>query len=728
MAAKRYALFLALVFSIGAFAQKQSVSLADVWRSYRFYAPGTQGLRSMADGEHFTTLEQSSEGVIIPRYSYEKFEAVDTLVTAAAIAEHSGVNLAVDGYQLGPDENRLLLRTATESIYRHSSKSNYYIYDLESRDLDSLRTEGKQRLAEFSPTENKVAYVYDRHLHIVDLDNDHATVHLGKGEPGAFIAGGVDWVYEEEFSFHKGYQWSPEGRYIAYYQFDEREVPTFSMDKYGQGLYPTQEVFKYPKAGEVNSIVQIHVYDLQEEKDYAIDIPEDYEYIPRIKWTQEDDELVIYTMNRHQNSLNLWEVEMERDGVEVEKLYREEAPAYLEINDDLRFLSDESFIWSSEKDGYQHLYHFDEDGELIRQLTSGKWEVTKFYGIDKDEEWLYFQAAKESPLRREVYRVQLDGGDPEELSAAKGWNEAQFSEGMRYFLLRHSAAGKAPRETLHSSDGTELQVVRSGEDLEDRLDKYQLSNKEFFSVPNGQGTELNGWMIKPNDFRSDKEYPLLMFTYGGPGSQTVKDQYDGFNTKWYQLLADSGYVVVSIDNRGTGARGRDFRTQTYQELGRYEIEDQIAAAEYLGGMNFIDAERIGMWGWSYGGYMSSLALTKGADQFKMAIAVAPVTNWRFYDNIYTERYMRTPQENPRGYDENSPINHVDKMKGKYLLVHGSADDNVHLQNTMRMISALVAADKQFEQFIYPDKDHGIGGGNTRYHLYSKMTDFIFENL
>lgn len=714
-----------ILFGLNLSGQDRMVTVQDVWRG-TFYARSTGGLRSMNDGVHFTVLN-GREGSI-DKYSYASGEKVATVVSRSEIKEKTGEEISFDSYQFNATEDKVLLGTETESIYRHSSRSYYYVYDLNKGTLDRIAADGKQQLADMSPTENKVAYVYQNRMHIQDLDDAGKNASFGMGKEDELIAGAVDWVYEEEFSFHKGFHWSPEGNYIAYYQFDESEVPTFSMDVYGQGLYPSQDVFKYPKAGEVNSKVSIHIYDVKKGKDYAVEIPESVEYFPRIKWTKEDDELVITSLNRHQDHLILWEVEVEKGKLEVEKLYEEKAPSYLEIHDNLRFLDDESFIWTSEQDGFNHLYHFNEDGEKVAQITKGSWEVTDFYGYDASSGFLYYQAAEESPLRRAVYRIKLDGSAKEKLSEKDGWNSAVFSSGFQFFINRYSSASTPTFESLHRSNGDLVRVMNNNQATKDRIANFRISNKEFMQIPNGEGTDLNAWMIKPIDFDPKKKYPVLMFVYGGPGSQTVQDSYDAFNGFWYQALAAKGYIIVSVDNRGTGARGRDFRTQTYQQLGKYEIADQIAAAKWLATQSYVDGERMGIWGWSYGGYMSSLGLTKGADVFKMAIAVAPVTNWRFYDNIYTERYMRTPQENANGYDDNSPINHVEKMEGAYLLVHGSADDNVHVQNTMRMISALVEADKQFDLFIYPDKNHGIYGGNTRMHLYNKMTRFIEENL
>ncbi len=707
--------------------QGKKVSLEQVWKRYEFADRRTTGITSMNDGIHYTTYSRGKEGPSIEKYSYETGELVSTILTAKTIADHAGKKLRFDSYEFSPDENKVLLATQTEPIYRHSSRSRYYVYDLQNNTLDSLATDGKQQLASFSPTKNMVAFVKDNRMHIQDFDSgSRELISFGKGEEDAFIAGAVDWVYEEEFSFHEGFQWSPEGDFIAYYQFDERQVPHFSMDIYGKKLYPSQYEFKYPKAGEPNSNVTIHVFDLGSKKDMAVEIPEDYEYIPRIKWTREDDELVIFTMNRLQSEIKLWEVSAK--DAEVELLFSEKAPAYLEINDNIRFLSDNSFIWTSEMDGYNHIYHIGENGKIKKQITSGNWDVTEFYGIDEEDGMLYYQSAEESPMERSVYRINLKGKAKTKLSPVPGWNSAAFSDGFKYFIHNHSTKDKPNYETLHASDGKLIRELETNEALTNKLAELELSVKEFFSFDTEDGVSLNGYMIKPTNFDENKQYPVLMFVYGGPGSQTVKNQYDGLNHFWYQTLADQGYIIVSVDNRGTGARGRDFRTLTYEQLGKYETEDQISAAKYLQSLPYVDAERVGIWGWSYGGYMSSLCLTKGADHFKVAIAVAPVTNWRFYDSIYTERYMNTPQENAEGYDDNSPINHVNKMEGAYLLVHGSADDNVHVQNTMRMVSALVAADKEFDMFIYPDKNHGIYGGNTRYHLYNKMTDFIKENL
>lgn len=727
MIRKTFSVLLLAGLCFQAFAQGKKVTLEDVWKRYEFYAQSTSALNSMNDGQHYAAITKTDNGPTLEKFSYKTGESVGLIISAKVIEEQTGKRVNFVDYEFSPNEDKVLLATDQESIYRHSSKSRYYVYDLKNGKLDSLATEGKQQLATFSPTRNQVAFVKDNRLHIQDFDSEsRELISFGKGEDDAFIAGAVDWVYEEEFSFHKGFEWSPNGDYIAYYQTDEREVPLFTMDIFGKGLYPSEDEFKYPKAGEPNSDVSIHLFDVKNQEDAKIEISQDYEYIPRIKWTKDDEELVIYTMNRLQNQLTLWKVDAAKASASV--LYQENAPAYIEISDDLRFFKDGSFIWTSEQDGYKHIYHMDKKGAIKKQITKGNWEVTEFYGIDEDSKTLYYQAAEESPMERAVYSIKLDGSGKKKLSTKKGWNDAEFSKGFKYYINTYSSKDVPTLETLHNSKGEQLRVITDNAKLKEKLRSYDIAQKDFFKFKNEEGTELNGWMIKPQDFEEGKKYPMLMFVYGGPGSQTVKNQYDGFNHFYYQSLANQGYIIVSVDNRGTGARGRDFRTLTYKQLGKFEIEDQISGAKYLGTLPYVDKKRIGIWGWSYGGYMSSLGITKGADVFTMAIAVAPVTNWRFYDSIYTERYMDTPQNNGNGYDDNSPINHVGKLEGKYLLIHGSADDNVHVQNTMRMISALVDADKQFDLFIYPDKNHGIYGGNTRYHLYKMMNDFILKNL
>lgn len=707
---------------------KRSFTLEEIWKENKFKMEMVSGLNSMKDGVHYTSLESDSTGGFIVKYSYKTGLAVDTIITPEMLVPEGGAKpVEVESYQFSSEETKLLLSSESEAIYRHSSKEYYYVYDLKSAKLSKL-SEEKVRLAEFSPAGNFVAYVKDNNLFIKDITpgaGSEAPITTD-GKWNEIINGAADWVYEEEFSFDKAFSWSPDGKKIAYYRFDESKVKEFSMDMFGT-LYPSQYRFKYPKAGEDNAKVSIHIYNLETKQSRKVNIGNNYEYVPRIKWTKDADVLSIQTMNRHQGALDLILANSETG--ETKYILSEKSDTYIDISDDLTFLDDKKhFIWTSEKSGYNHIYLYKLNGELVRQVTNGNWDVTGFRGIDEESKTLFYISAEDSPIVRKLYSISLDGSGKKKLSDKNGFNEADFSGKFQYYINYFSNSYGPYHITLNDASGREIRVLKDNQPLKDTLALYNISVKEFFKFKTSENVLLNGWMIKPQNFDSTKKYPVFMFVYGGPGSQTVQNNWSGGNFLWYQYLAQKGYIVVSVDNRGTGARGSAFKKCTYKELGKLETIDQVEAAKYLGSLPWVDKNRIGIQGWSYGGYMSSLCITKGADVFKMAIAVAPVTNWRFYDSIYTERYMQTPQENPGGYDDNSPINHVDKLKGKYLLVHGTADDNVHFQNSVEMVNALVKANKQFDLFFYPDKNHGIYGGNARLHLYTMMTNYILENL
>ena len=707
-----------LVFTTPIFSQKRDITLDDLWKNYAFHPKSMGGFNSMNDGEHYSTIEKTEDGQEIIKYQFKNGKKVRILFKSADFEIPK-----IGKYTFSKNEKQLLLATETKSIYRYSSKSVYYIYDIHNDKISKL-SDKKVMYANFSPQGDKVAYVLDNNLFIKDIKSGTITQVTSDGKKNHIINGASDWVYEEEFALVRSFEWAPDGEHIAYYKFDETHVKEFSMDLFKGGLYPTQEVFKYPKAGEENSIVKVYFYNLEKDKNTYIYTEKDYEYIPRIKWTNNPKVLALYGMNRHQNELDFVLANTEDGSNKI--LFTEKDKYFIDIHDNLTFLPQDNFIWTSEKDGFNHIYLKGLDGSE-QQITNGNWEVTSFHGVDSDKMEIYFTSTEEGSINRTLYAQHLDTDIKTKLSTENGTNNSSFSKGLKYYMNSASTANSAPVYTLHTAEGKKLKTLEDNTDFNTNMLEFNLTKKEFFTIKT-EDAELNAWMIKPPNFDENKEYPLFMFLYGGPGSQQVTNSFGWTNYYWYQMLAQKGYIVACVDNRGTGGKGAEFKKMTYKELGKYETIDQINAAKYFGNLNYIDADRIGIQGWSYGGYMSSLAITKGADVFSLAIAVAPVTNWRYYDNIYTERYMQTPQENSSGYDENSPINHVDKLKGHYLLVHGSADDNVHVQNTMEMISALVNANKQFDLFIYPDKNHGIYGGNTRYHLYKKMTDFILENL
>ncbi len=709
---------------------EEILKFEDVFSRNQFSPKTVRGLIPMKDGNSFTMLTDSSINV----YAYGSGEMIDILALKRDLIPNGEDHpITVNTYQLNNNETMMLIPTGTERRYRHSSKSDYYLYDLIYKDLFLLSDKGKQSLATFSPDNSMVGFVRDNNLFVKHLFTGFEQQITYNGKTNEIINGTTDWVYEEEFSFTKAFFWSPDSRKIAYYSFNEKEVKEFQMAYYND-LYPELHKYRYPKAGEDNSLVSIHVYHLDSDTTIKMGIETAQDgYIPRIKWTRNPNVLSIQLLNRHQNHLQIFLAEVETGTANL--MYEERNPYYIDITDNLIFLPDSiHFLITSEMDGFNHIYQYSLDGKLVSQLTKGKWDVTSIYGFDEENKIIYYQSAEVSPLEKHIYRVDLNGNKLK-LTTRKGTNTAKFSTNMHYFVNTNSTANSPPYITVNSADGQELRLLEDNQELIDKLRLFGFTTTEFFQLsdssfrlPDGVQVNLNAYRILPPDFDQNRLYPVLIYVYGGPGSQTVNDSWGGTNRIWFQYLANQGIIVVSVDSRGTGSRGEQFKKMTYLQLGKYETEDLITTSKLLDKFEYIDGERIGVFGWSYGGYMSSLAITKGADHFKSAVAVAPVTSWRFYDNIYTERYMRTPIENTEGYDDNSPINYADKLKGEYLLIHGSADDNVHYQNTMEMAKALVRADKQFEMMIYPDRNHGMHGGNARYHLYKKVTDFLKRTL
>ena len=720
---RKTALLLLLLVAGVVTAQQKNITLEEIYDG-TFRMQYLDRLHSMNNGKEYAVLntDRNTGTKTLDVYSYKTGEKVNTLINSSEI---DGLDYFI-GYTLSADESKALLSTKMRSIYRRSSLGVYYVYDLETKELVQVAEEAIQEPT-FSPDASKVAYGLDNNIYIKDLASGTTTQVTTDGAKNKVINGITDWVYEEEFAFVRAFDWNADGDKIAYIRFDESEVPEFSMDVFGNELYPSKDTFKYPKAGETNATVSLHIYDVTSADTKAVDLSgfQNY-YIPRLEWTPEANVLAVQTTNRKQNDVNLLFV----DGTsgEAKLILSDKDDAYVDITNNLTFLEDNDFIWTSEKDGWNHIYLYDKDGKLKNQVTQGPWEVTSYYGYDPKSKRVFYQSSENGSINRGVYSVKVNGKSKKALAAEAGTNSANFSTDFTYFIKSFSDAETPYVFTLNAADDGDLvRKIKDNQALKDQFADYVISEKEFFTLPIN-GEELNAYMIKPKDFDPNKKYPVFMTQYSGPGSQSVANSWSGGNGYWFQMLAQEGYIIVCVDPRGTGLKGRDFKKMTQKELGKYEVEDQIAAAQVLGQRDYVDADRIGIWGWSYGGFMASNCIFQGADTFKMAIAVAPVTSWRFYDSIYTERYMTTPQENASGYDNNSPLSHVDKLEGKFLLVHGSADDNVHVQNSMRLIEALVQANKQFDWAIYPDKNHSIYGGNTRLHLYTKMTNFIKENL
>lgn len=717
-------LFIFLLGGISAVAQqKKKVSLEDVFKSNTFSQKSIYGINWMKDGQYYSSLQRGLTGPKVVKISVATREEADVLIDGGAL----GINFS--SYAFNSDETKALVASDVESIYRRSSKGVFHVIDLQSGTSQKLMNGEKIMYATLSPDNNKVAFVKDNNLYAAELANGQITQITTDGKWNHVLNGAADWVYEEEFSMSKAFEWSPDGSKIAFIRFDESDVPEFNMQTWGK-LYPEDYKFKYPKAGEKNAEVSILVYDLNSKNTVTVNSGSEKDiYLPRIYWTGEANTLAFLRLNRLQNQLDLLYANAQTG--ETKLILQEKSATYVDLNynDDLRFLEgNKGFIRTSEQNGFKHIYLHDNQGKLIRQVTNGNWEVSSLVGLDEKAKKIYYISTEASPLERNLYVINMDGKGKKLLTPEKGTYTINMSKDFKYYIANFSEANSPLKVTLNESSGKLIKVLEENQEIKSKIGNFAITSKEFFTFNTVDGTSLNAYMIKPDDFDESKKYPVLMYVYGGPGSQNVTNSWGGSRDFWHHHLASEGYIVVCVDNRGTGARGRDFKHVTYANLGKIETEDQIAGAKHLGTLPYVDKSRIGIWGWSYGGYMSSLALMVGNDVFKAAIAVAPVTTWRYYDTIYIERYLQTPQLNAAGYDDNSPITHVNKLKGNLLLIHGTGDDNVHFQNAVDLVDALVKADKQFETMYYPNRNHSISGGNTSWHLYSMMTDFIKRKL
>ncbi len=704
----------------------QALSVEKIWKNYEFRGEGIEGFRSMQDGLHFTRLNDKNGEQSISKHEITNSNGAGTVLISAEKLAYQGDKITIDDYFFNEDETKVLLTTQTTSIYRRSYTAVHFLFDLKTGTLTALDEKHQpQTLAEYSPDGTMVSYIYKNDLYVKDIASGKVKKLTQDGKRNKVINGTTDWVYEEEFSITKAYDWSPDSKHIGFLRFNEKEVKEFNLTYYGE-LYPQNYSYKYPKAGEDNSSVTAHIATVKSGKISPIDLGE-YEYIPRIEWSGNSNKLILQTLNRHQNDLKYHLIDLTGKKISHKVFFQEKSVSYVEIDNNLLILSDgNTILRTSEADGFNHIYKLSFDGKS-EQITKGNWDVIEFYGIDEKEGQIYFSAAQKDAISKGIYRINLDGSVISSISSETGYNEAEFTTGMKYFVKTYSNANTPPVYTLCDNLGKEISVLEDNIKLKTTLSGYNLSKKEFVKFQSGN-TTLNGWMIKPVNFNPNQKYPVYVTIYGGPGHNEVSDSWDGNDYLYHQLLAQKGYIVVSVDPRGTMYRGAAFKKSTYLQLGKLETEDFINTAKELQKLPYVDPNRIGIQGWSFGGFMTSLAMTKGADYFKMGISVAPVTNWRYYDNIYTERFMRTPKENETGYDDNSPINFVHLLKGKYFLIHGSGDDNVHYQNSMEMINALVRANKQFDLFIYPNRNHGIYGGNTRNHLFTMMLDYTLENL
>ncbi len=737
---KLITLLLLIIFIISAQAQTtQKITLEDIFVKGTFRAQTVSGLRSMNDGEHYTTLENNSK---IVKYSYKTGNEVEVIFDVTKV-EDAKISSFSD-YEFSDDETKIMLTTNKKKIYRHSFTADYWIWNSVTEELIQLSDKGAQQVATFSPNGTRVAYVRDNNIFLKNLKFGSTSQATFDGKKNEILNGIPDWVYEEEFGdytsatgFNRAFWWSPDSKFVAYIRFDETEVPEYTIPMYAgetptyntNKLYPGEQTYKYPKAGEKNSDVTVKVYEIRPKTTINVDIGEKTDiYIPRLKWTPNANDLVVMRLNRHQNKL---------DVLYVNPYTGDSRPLLTEKNDrfvderfldDFTFLDNGNFVITSERNGWSHLYLYDNQGFELAQITDGEFDVTKFYGYDDLKKVYYYQAAAESPLRREVYYISRDKKKQGKISKLEGTNSVVFSKNFKYYINYFSSSRIPNFIALYENNkGEQIRVLQDNTVLKNTVRIMEIPQKEFFSFTTSAGVELNGYMIKPSGFDSSKKYPVLMTQYSGPNSQSVTDAW-GRGVGWNEYLAQQGFLIVCVDPRGTGARGEDFRKITYQQLGKYESDDQVEVAKYLGGLSYVDKSNIAIFGWSYGGFMTCLSMEKGGKLFKVGIAVAPVTSWRFYDSVYTERYMRTPKENPDGYDDNSPLSHAGDIKGRLLIIHGSADDNVHVQNTFEFTEKMVQAGVQFDMAIYTNRAHGIRGGNTTMHLYTKMTNFLKEQL
>ena len=722
---KRLFLIFTFSFSFIILKSQENITIEELWKNYSFSQRNFGKIKVLKNSDSFTRLESNKELQQIVKYSFTSGKKELVIFDSQKFK----LKNRISSYKFSHQENYLIIETDREGIYRYSYRSKCLLYDIQNDKIYDVFDEKIQNLS-FSPDEKFVSFTFENNIYINEIQNIlNGKIRSFKkitsdGKNNSIINGSSDWVYEEEFGLVQAYQWSPDGKKIAYLKFDEENVNTFSMDIFKGQLYPSSKTFKYPKAGEDNSVVNLYIHDLEENKTKFIYTEKDYEYIPRFFWTFTSNKLVFYGLNRLQNNLDF--IVLNYENLQTEILFSENDSCYIEIKNELEFFNENHFIWISEKDGYYHAYLKNLEG-FESQLTKGNWEIKEIYGFDSDLMKLYYSSNEEGTETQSLFSLDIEYDFKEKISTKLGFNDAVFSHSLKNYINYYSNANQPNQISLNKADGSEIMIFENNQILIDKLNKYKLNKKEFFKIQT-DNTELDAWIIKPTNFDENKKYPVMMFVYGGPGSKEVLDKWEGNDFLWHQYLSQNGIIIVSVDNRGTGGKGASFRKVTYRNLGKYETIDILDAAKFLSKFNYVDEKRIGIQGWSYGGYLSSLAITKGSSIFDLSVAIAPVTNWRFYDNIYTERYMSKPVLNSDGYDQNSPIKFVSNLRGKYLLVHGTADDNVHVQNTYEMVSALVNENKEFELFIYPDKNHGIYGGNTRFHLYNKITNFILENL
>ena len=717
---KFYLLSVLMLFGVSLYAQQYGLKeIVD-----GVYSPkGIKAMTSSVDGLHYYQMNDKNNAVV--KFDYATGNIVDTLFSTEKARQCTFDTF--QGFLVSPDEFRVIVYKDKEQIYRHSFKANYYYHDVRRNLVRKLtENDSKQMIPTFSPDGKMLAYVIDNNIWISKFDFDTELRITNDGKFNKIINGATDWVYEEEFGVTSLMDFSPDNNLLAFVKTNESEVREFSFQSFEKSLYPDSYTYKYPKAGEKNSSVACFVYDIDAQTTREMVVPlDDDGYMPRISFTPDATKLAVMTLNRNQNKFDLY---FTNPRSTVSKLIlRDENKFYIDSDflKSIHFMQNQ-FTYISEKDGFSHIYIYGNSGSLQKQLTTGNFDVTNLLAVDSSTGTVFYQAADESPLQRNIYKTTIDKGVTTKLSSNSGYNSATFSSNGKFYTNNWSNTVTPTIITMHNSSGKLLRTLQDNNEVAQRVSQAHFPKKEFITLPAADGTtKLNGWILKPSTFTSSKKYPVVMIQYSGPNSQQVLDR---FGIDWYYALAEQGFIIASVDGRGTGARGEAFRKQTYLNLGIIESDDQVAAARYFGSLPYVDSENIGIWGWSYGGYNVLMSMSRGNGIFKAGVAIAPVTDWKFYDSVYTERFMRTPQQNAAGYESSSAVGLAQKLQGNLLLIHGTTDDNVHVQNTMEYTRALIKADKQFDMFIFPDKNHFIAGENSRMYLYNKVINFYKKNL
>ncbi|GAB4456439.1 MAG: S9 family peptidase [Bacteroidia bacterium] len=716
-------LTIAVLFAFTSISQN-NITLEDVWLKFTYRTEAPPYFTFTKSGSEYITEDDNKN---IVKKDLISGKTTQTLVVYSDI-QSQNKELNLSDYQLSAAEKYLLIFTQREPIYRHSSKFITYLWDIKNKKLILLSNGEKIMFPKLSPDESKIAYIKNNNIYITDLNILKETPVSIDGEWNKIKNGWADWVYEEEFGKPDFFDWSPDGKYIAYLKFNESKVKEFNIDFYNNQVYPDKYSFKYPKAGEDNSEVTLWIFNTESQQNSIIPTDNDFQniYIPRMKWLQHSQQLCYITLNRRQNHLQMFIYNPQRNS--TQKIFEEISDTYIEINDNWQFINkDKEFIWLSNKDGYQHIYRYDISGKLINQITSGKFDVENINGINEPKKEIYYTSTENGVINRPVYKITFDGKNKQLISPAEGFNNVEFSPDFNYYILSSHTANTPPVYSIYQTkDNKFIKLLQDNKSLKDKMAKMNLSKKEFAKFTNRIGLEIDYWIMKPANFDASKRYPVYVTAYNGPGINKVNNAWE-YEYWFHQFLCQQGYIVACADGRGTFGKGKAFQHCTYLQLGKLETEDQIDFINFLRQQDFVDRNNIFFQGWSYGGFMALNMITKASDIIKGAISVAPVSNWKFYDNIYTERYMRLPKENPLGYNELSPINYVKNIKGKLLLIHGSADDNVHLQNAMEFVKECVNQNKPIEFFVYPNKNHSIYGGYTRLHLYSKIFEFLERN-